>query len=168
MIFNGTASYLNFHWSPLKRYYSLSCRPLYYKHVTIINDNSSIISKWSFKLIDDPRVIIYDCHRFILQAAGVLKHKCNIYSEQEKCHFKNFRKLKTPNILENVIVCVYKFFPVNLFSSALCRLLNTTCKSMLFHCPCLVYICFCLFLSLSLSHSLNLSISISLVFAIKL
>ncbi len=27
---------------------------LYYKHVAIINDNSSVISKWSFKLIDDP------------------------------------------------------------------------------------------------------------------
>ncbi len=23
-----------------------------------------------FKLIDDPRVIIYDCHRFIIQATG--------------------------------------------------------------------------------------------------
>jgi hypothetical protein len=27
---------------------------LYYKHVAIINGDSSIISKWSFKLIDDP------------------------------------------------------------------------------------------------------------------
>ncbi len=33
---------------------------LYYKHVTIVNDDSSAVSKWSFKLIDDPRVIIYD------------------------------------------------------------------------------------------------------------
>ncbi len=43
---------------------------LYYKHVTIVNDDSSVISKWSFKLIDDLRVVIYDCHRFILQATG--------------------------------------------------------------------------------------------------
>jgi hypothetical protein len=41
---------------------------LYYKHVTILNDVSIVISKWSFKLIDDPRVIIYDCHWFIIQA----------------------------------------------------------------------------------------------------
>ncbi len=41
---------------------------LYYKHVTVVNDDSSVISKWSFKLIDDPRVVIYNHHRFILQA----------------------------------------------------------------------------------------------------
>jgi hypothetical protein len=40
----------------------------YYKHVMIVNDDSSVISKWSFKLIDDPGVIIYDRHRFIIQA----------------------------------------------------------------------------------------------------
>jgi hypothetical protein len=44
---------------------------LYYKHVMIVNDNSSIISKQSFKLIDNPRVIIYDRHRFILPATGL-------------------------------------------------------------------------------------------------
>jgi len=42
----------------------------YYKHVMIVNDDYSVISKWSFKLIDDHRVIIYDCHRFIIQATG--------------------------------------------------------------------------------------------------
>ena len=41
---------------------------LYYKHVTIVNDDSSVISKRSFKLIDDPRVIIFDLQRFIIQA----------------------------------------------------------------------------------------------------
>jgi hypothetical protein len=43
---------------------------LYYKHVTIVNDDSSIVSKWSFKLIDDPRVIIYERHRFIIKATN--------------------------------------------------------------------------------------------------
>ncbi len=41
---------------------------LYYKHLTIVNDDSSAVSKWSFNLIDDPRVIIYDRHRFKIQA----------------------------------------------------------------------------------------------------
>ena len=45
---------------------------LYYKPVTIVNDESSIVSKWSIKLIDDPSVIIYDHHRFIIQATGVI------------------------------------------------------------------------------------------------
>ncbi len=43
---------------------------LYYKPMTIVNDNSSIVSRWSFKLIDDPRVVIYDRHMFIVQATG--------------------------------------------------------------------------------------------------
>ncbi len=45
----------------------------YYKHVTIVNDDPSVVSNQSFKLIDDPRVVIYDCHRFIIQATGYLK-----------------------------------------------------------------------------------------------
>jgi hypothetical protein len=43
---------------------------LYYKHVMIINDNSSVVSKRSFKLIDDPSVVIYNHHRFIIEATG--------------------------------------------------------------------------------------------------
>jgi hypothetical protein len=37
----------------------------------IINDDSSIVSKGSFKLSDDPRVVNDDCHRFIVQATRV-------------------------------------------------------------------------------------------------
>ncbi len=42
---------------------------LYYKHVMIVNDDSSIISKWSIKFIDDPSVVIHNRHKFIIQAA---------------------------------------------------------------------------------------------------
>jgi hypothetical protein len=38
--------------------------------MTIVNDDSSIVSKWSSKLIDDARVIIYDLKMFIIQATG--------------------------------------------------------------------------------------------------
>jgi hypothetical protein len=41
---------------------------LYYKQVSIVNDDSSVISKWIFKLSDDPWVFIYDRDRFIIQA----------------------------------------------------------------------------------------------------
>jgi hypothetical protein len=34
----------------------------------IVNEDSSIINKWSFKLIDDACVVIYDHNRFIIQA----------------------------------------------------------------------------------------------------
>jgi hypothetical protein len=38
----------------------------------IVNDDSSVVSKWSFKLIDDSEVVIYDRHRFMIQATGLI------------------------------------------------------------------------------------------------
>ncbi len=58
---------------------------LYNKHVLVVIDNSSVISKWSFKLIDDPRVIIYDGNMFIIRAIeGILYWNLN----NKKCIFK--------------------------------------------------------------------------------
>jgi hypothetical protein len=45
---------------------------LYYKHMTIINDDSSIIIKWSSKLIDAARDVIYDRHMFIVHATELV------------------------------------------------------------------------------------------------
>jgi hypothetical protein len=46
----------------------LPAKNMYFKHMTIVNDNSSIVSKWSSKLIDDARVTIYDRHMLMVQA----------------------------------------------------------------------------------------------------
>jgi hypothetical protein len=43
---------------------------LYYKHITIANDDSSIINKWQVSLTDDTRVVIYNRNMFIIQATG--------------------------------------------------------------------------------------------------
>ncbi len=43
---------------------------LYYKHMMIVNEDSSIVSEQSFLLIDDVRGIIYDRRMFIIQATG--------------------------------------------------------------------------------------------------
>ncbi len=41
----------------------------------IVNDSSSIVNKWIFKLIGDPtRVVIFDHHQFIIQATGLLSY----------------------------------------------------------------------------------------------
>ncbi len=45
---------------------TISC--LYYKHIMIINDNSIVVNKLESSLIDNARVIIYDCHMFIVSA----------------------------------------------------------------------------------------------------
>jgi hypothetical protein len=37
----------------------------------IINDNSSVVNKWSSKLIDAARGLIYNRHTFIVQATEV-------------------------------------------------------------------------------------------------
>jgi len=49
--------------------FSIFCS-LYYKHMTIVDDNSSVIIKWSSKLIDSARGVIYDRHMFKVQATG--------------------------------------------------------------------------------------------------
>ncbi len=41
---------------------------LYYQHMMIINYDSSVVIKWSFKLFDATRGVIYDRHMFIVQA----------------------------------------------------------------------------------------------------
>ena len=48
---------------------------LYYKHMTIVNDDSSIVSEQRFLLIDDARGVIYDCRMFIIQATDLSMDK---------------------------------------------------------------------------------------------
>ncbi len=49
--------------------FTLKTNGLYYKPMTIINDDSRVVNKLEASLTDDARVIIYDCHMFIVQAA---------------------------------------------------------------------------------------------------
>ncbi len=51
---------------------------LYYKHMTIVNGESSIVIKCSFKLIDNTRGVIYDRHVFIIQANDIF-FKAGVY-----------------------------------------------------------------------------------------
>ncbi len=44
---------------------------LCYKHVTIVNYASSGVNKLRVSLNDDPRVVIYDRHMFIVQATDI-------------------------------------------------------------------------------------------------
>ncbi len=45
---------------------------LYYKPITIVNGDSSVINKFETSLTDDARVILYNCHVFIkIQATEV-------------------------------------------------------------------------------------------------
>jgi hypothetical protein len=43
---------------------------LYYKSMTIVNDDSGVINKLEDSLTVDSRVVIYDRHMFIVQATG--------------------------------------------------------------------------------------------------
>jgi len=40
--------------------------------MTIVNDDSGVITKLETSLIDDARVVIYDCHMFTVQATDCL------------------------------------------------------------------------------------------------
>jgi hypothetical protein len=39
--------------------------------MTIVNDDSRVVNKFEASLTADARVIIYDCHMFIVQVTGV-------------------------------------------------------------------------------------------------
>jgi hypothetical protein len=43
---------------------------LYYKPITIVNDDSRVINKLEASLTDDARVVIYNHHMFIVQATA--------------------------------------------------------------------------------------------------
>jgi hypothetical protein len=47
----------------------MSCG-LYYKSMTIINDDSRVVNKLEASLTDNARVVIYNRHMFIVQAIG--------------------------------------------------------------------------------------------------
>ncbi len=44
---------------------------LYYKPMTIVNDDSRVITKLETSLTDDARVVINDRHQFIVQAQKI-------------------------------------------------------------------------------------------------
>ncbi len=53
-------------------------KSLYYKDITVVNDDSSIINKFGASLTDAARVIIYNCHMFIEQATEQFLNKSDI------------------------------------------------------------------------------------------
>jgi hypothetical protein len=52
-----------------------SFRGLYYTLMTIVNDDSRVINKIETSLNDVARVVIYDCHMFIVYATGRLQQR---------------------------------------------------------------------------------------------
>ncbi len=62
---------INFVAVLLKIYNTGHCG-LYYIHITIVNDDCSIVNKWRVSLADDTRVVIYDRNVFIIQATDKL------------------------------------------------------------------------------------------------
>jgi hypothetical protein len=46
---------------------------LSYKPMMMVNDNSRVTDKVQTSLTDDARVVIYNCHMFIVQATGFFK-----------------------------------------------------------------------------------------------
>jgi hypothetical protein len=51
---------------------TLACG-LYYKPMTIVNDDARVVNKLEASLADDARVVNYDRHVFIVQATGFIR-----------------------------------------------------------------------------------------------
>jgi len=60
---------MTFH-QPLKKKAYFTCG-LYYQHMTIANDDPSVVNKLGASLTDNARVFIYDRHMFIVQATDL-------------------------------------------------------------------------------------------------
>jgi hypothetical protein len=67
---------------------------LYYKHVTIINDASSVVNKLKASLNDAARGVIYEHHMFIAQATDLRELTCKCITE----NINSFGKSKQLNI----------------------------------------------------------------------
>ncbi len=55
---------------------SFTAQWVYYKPMTIVNDESRVVNKLEASLTDDARVVIYDHHMFIVQATD---HTSGLY-----------------------------------------------------------------------------------------
>jgi hypothetical protein len=53
-----------------ERFYNSEACGLYYKPITIANDDSGVVNKLETSLTENARVIIYDRNMFIVQATG--------------------------------------------------------------------------------------------------
>jgi hypothetical protein len=65
--------------------------------MTIINDDSRVVTKWNFKLINATRGVIYDRHMFIVQptayfAAASVNKKSKVW--KHCCQQASWRKVK--------------------------------------------------------------------------
>jgi hypothetical protein len=49
--------------------------------MTIVNDDARIVNKLDASLTDDSRVIIYDCHMFIVEATGILATRQKLFPD---------------------------------------------------------------------------------------
>ncbi len=59
----------------------------------IINDNSRVVNKLEASLTDDARIVIYDCHMFIVQATVWFGISC--LTTSNFCFYLQNRIIKT-------------------------------------------------------------------------
>jgi hypothetical protein len=66
---------------------------LYYNHTMIVNYASNIVNKLEDLLTDYARVVMYDCHVFIIQATGPYCSVPETYKTLTDLLFKAFDKM---------------------------------------------------------------------------
>ena len=71
MFFLANASAADFAMDLLTKNTNIVNCGLYYKPMTIVNDDSRVVNKLDTSLTDETRVVIYDCCMFKVQATGV-------------------------------------------------------------------------------------------------
>jgi hypothetical protein len=54
---------------------------LNYKPMTIVNDDSRVVTKLETSLTDDARVVIYDCHMFVVHATVCAEFSTSVVND---------------------------------------------------------------------------------------
>ncbi len=72
--------------------------------MTIINDNSRVVTELETSLTDNARVVIYDRHIFIVQATG----DSNSWALKEYCNCLLLLKVQIEKIKHSNITTIYK------------------------------------------------------------
>ena len=73
---------------------------LYYKPMIIVNNDSRVVNKLKTSLTDDARVVIYDCHMFIVQAPGLVgRCRRRKFSRRQSFRRKNLTIHHQPPLL---------------------------------------------------------------------
>ncbi len=86
----------------IQSYQKIEVSGLYYKLMTIVNDDSGAVNKLEASLTDDARVVIYDRRMFIVEATA-FKNNLHLHKSWQNFKSLTFVKILFKNTFEEQV-----------------------------------------------------------------